>query len=249
MNKFRNSIFISLLVFNFGILQACAWPLLRGNAQKQYFYDTETTIMYEDYTNNELKHDTYWTKNIFQGNKYKPSFMLSGKELIKLVTAKKKTEIKYASAPRIYNISLKNSSIVNVSLNSPGIYTINSDTTINNAEDEKYLAMYRVAKGSLADSEQKIDVAVSLKESGIVKNYIRAIDLLNEVTAKDPTNSYAFCLKGQLFYLKNDNENAMKCYLKALDIDPDNKDCYYGIAKIIEPINKSLADKYYNSAK
>mgnify|MGYP006916316959 CR=1 FL=1 len=57
MNKFRNSIFISLLVFNFGILQACAWPLLRGNAQKQYFYDTETTIMYEDYTNNELKHD------------------------------------------------------------------------------------------------------------------------------------------------------------------------------------------------
>lgn len=80
------------------------------------------------------------------------------------------------------------------------------------------------------------------------KNYPSAIKFLNDVTGKEPYNAYAFYLKGQVFLKQNDFENAMKNYVQALKINPLSQQCYLSIARILEPTNKKLSDKYYEKA-
>ena len=248
---FKKLIF-SLIIFFISILPSSA--LMDAKISKGHFYDTDSTIMSEIAPEKALSTGEYWTRNVFHLNKYRPLFMLSNKELYNLMPQDRVSVSQRISTPSVYNISLKTSSITKISLN-PQQNLIQkhiiskkiAEKPIN--QNAKLIGLYEQAKSQNTDLEKKIDVAVLLKESKKTANYALAFDLLDEVTAKEPYNAYAFYLKGELYAQKKDFENAIKNYAEALKINPMSKQCCLGLAKVLEPTNKPLALKYYALAK
>lgn len=236
---------------------------IEGGISKATFYDTEKTIMNEVAPSKEIKTEKYWEKNLLYMNKYRPLFMLSNKELYDLMPRDKISVVQRITAPSVYNISLKTSSIKKISLapvNEPTKLIAAKKTVImpvaptkKTSEAQKVASsnvslVYEQAKNPGTEPEKKIEAALVLKNSKDTSNYGFAIDLLDDVTTKEPYNAYAFYLKGELYAQKRDSENAMKNYVEALKINPTSQQCCYGIAKILEPTNKELAQKYYEKA-
>ncbi len=225
---------------------------IQGNISTENFYDTDRTIMTKNLLNNNIRSEKYWQKNLLHFSKYRPFFMLSNKELYNLMPREHVSVSQRIAAPSVYNISLKTASIKVVSLSDKTQqrkkYEPKKTTNINKSNIE-LISKYTCAKNSQVDSGEKIETVLALKKSKIVSNYNLAINLLDEVTKKEPYNAYAFYLKGELYSEKKDAENAMKNYIEALKINPLSKQCCLGIAKILEPKNKSLAQKYYERAK
>lgn len=228
-----------------------------GKVTKSHFYDTEKTLMTEMTADKNLKTGKYWEKNLLYFNKYRPIFMLTNKELYDLMPKENVGVVQRISAPAIYNVSLKTATIKKVSLSQPKAIAQTKQTeqptkTVAVKEvkhDSKMIAFYEQAKNPEVEPEQKIDVATMLKDSKTPANYDLAIDLLDDVTRKEPYNAYAYYLKGEVYTQKNDSANAVKNYAEALKINPSSKQCYLNIAKILEPTNKELAQKYYDMAK
>lgn len=251
-NKNRITCLIALtLSLNFGILPSFA--KIDGGISKDYFYDTEKTIMTETTPDKTLKTEKYWGKNLLNPNKYKPIFMLSNKELYDLMPKENVSVVQRIATPSVYNISLKTSSIKKIYLSEPKVtksYEVPKKAAASvHKPDLKLIAAYEDAKNPNTEPEKKIDTAILLKNSQNPSNYSLAIDLLDDVTKKEPYNAYAFYLKGELYSSKKDSENAMKNYVEALKINPISKQCCIGIAKILEPTNKELAQKYYERGK
>lgn len=242
---FKKIIF-SLIIFCFAVLPSHS--MMDAKISKGHFYDTASTIMNEIEPETPSVTDEYWTKNLFQFNKYRPIFMLSNKELYNLMPKDKVSVSARIATPSVYNVSLKTASITKVSLNPAPVqkHIINVKTVskpIN--QNSKLIAQYERAKSQNLDIEQKIDVAILLKNSKNPSNYVLAFDLLNEVIKKEPLNAYAYYLKAELYIAKNDSNNAIKNYAEALRINPTSKQCCLGLAKVLEPTNKALASKYY----
>jgi len=218
-----------------------------GEISKSHFYDTEKTIMVETPLNKTLTTEKYWERNLFYFNKYRPLFMLSNKELYDLMPKENVSVVQRISTPTVYNISLKSASIKNVSFSDSysdkavSEFKISEKTTKENLNSE-----YESVKNSDADSDKKIATALMLKKSN---NYKLAMDLLNDVTREEPYNAYAFYLKGELYLAQKDSANAMKNFLQALKINPTSKQCCLGIARILAPTNKVLAQRYYQKAQ
>lgn len=231
---------------------------IEGEVSKSHFYDTEKTIMSEIIPNETLKTGNYWEKNLFYFNKYRPLFMLSNKELYDLMPREQISVVQRITAPSIYNISLKNASIKTVSLPLP---VSKKQVSIQKKEefpkiivktdtaDSKFISIYEQAKNPQTDPEKKIETAILLKQSKNKSNYNLAIDLLNDVIRKEPYNAYAFYLKGEIYSEQKDSQSAMKNYVEALKLNPASKQCCLSIAKILEPTNKALAQRYYERAK
>lgn len=228
---------------------------------KSHFYDTEKTIMSEESPNNSIKTEKYWSNNLLYFNKYRPLCMLSNKELYKAAQKENSNVIQRINAPSIYNISLKTASIKTISLTPAKPASLLTSTKPKKAlsapkkqilqqkvSDATLISQYEQAKNPGAESETKIHTAISLKESQNKLNCKLAIDLLDDVTKKEPYNAYAFYLKGEIYSRLKDSEKAMKNYVEALKLNPTSKQCYLGIAKILEPTNKKLAQKYYDKA-
>lgn len=240
----------SIIIFTFALSVIPAYANISGGISQTNFYDTEKTIMTDLAADKEIVTEKYWSKNLFYPNKYKPLFMLSNKDLFDLAAPKKISRIQRNEVPSVYNISFKTSSIKTVSLK-----TVQKETTNKvgllppQSGTLDLLSAYEQAKNSDAEIEDKINTAVTLKNSKTPTNYKLALDLLNDVTKAEPANAYAYYLKGELFALQNSPKSAMKNYIEALKINPTSKQCYTGIAKILEPNNKELAQKYYDMAK
>lgn len=240
------------LISGLGILPSFA--KIDGKVSKNTFYDTEKTIMTDIAPNKNIKTGKYWEKNLLRASKYKPLFMLSNKELYDLMPKEKVSIVQRISTPSVYNISLKTASIKKVSFNSPVInaniqnQTKSAPKAVFETKSET-MSIYETAKNPDVDPEKKIDAALQLKKSNNPSSYVMAIDLLDDVTKKEPYNAYAFYLKGELYSKQKDSENAMKNYVEALKLNPTSKQCCLGIAKILEPTNKELANKYYEKAK
>lgn len=246
---FKKAIF-SLIVFCIGVLPSFA--LMDAKISKGHFYDSDSTIMNEIIPEKSLSTGEYWTRNVLHFNKYRPLFMLSNKELYNLMPQDKVSISQRISTPSIYNISLKASSINKISLNpAPAQKHIINKKVVEKPVNHNVnlIAQYEQAKSQDTDLEKKIDVAILLKDSKKPSNYVLAFDLLDEVVAKEPYNAYAFYLKGELYAQKKDVENAIKNYAEALRINPMSKQCCLGLAKVLEPKNKLLAQKYYQLAK
>jgi len=229
-----------------------------GEISKDHFYDTDKTIMTETSLNKTLVTGKYWEKNLFYLNKYRPLFMLSSKELYDLMPNEKVSVVQRIATPSVYNISLKTSSIKKVSLTpipvkkeaKSGNTLQKNDNSVKSQEsDLKLISLYEQAKNPDVEPEKKVDAAILLKESKKFSNYKLAIDLLNDVTNKEPYNAYAFYLKGELYFEQKDSGNAIKNYVESLKINPTSKQCCLGIARILEPTNKELAKKYYDKSK
>lgn len=224
---------------------------IEAGISKDHFYDTEKTIMTEAPLDKTINTENYWSKNLFYFNKYRPIFMLSNKELYNLKPKENITIVQRVSTPSVYNISLKSASIKTVSLSSavqkkPQIAqksAVKIEESVSNLN-----LFYEQAKNPDVDSDKKIDTAILLKNSKTISNYNLAIDLLEDVTNKEPYNAYAFYLKGEIYSSKKDSENAMKNYIEALKINPASKQSCLGIAKILEATNKELSKKYYERA-
>lgn len=247
MKLVKKTIFLSI-IFGLGILPSFA--KIDGGISKTHFYDTDKTIMTEISQDKTIKTEKYWEKNLLYANKYRPLFMLSNKELYDLMPKERISVVQRITAPSVYNISLKTSSIKKISLTP--IKTTNEliPTKVKkNTEQPKVItSIYEQAKNPDIEPEKKIEAALLLKKSKDSSNYNLAIDLLDDVTLKEPYNAYAFYLKGELYSQKKDSENAMKNYIEALKINPTSQQCCFGIAKILEPTNKQLAQKYYDKA-
>lgn len=246
----NKKIIISIMSLFFGI--APVFAKMDGRVSKGAFFDAEKTIMTEVLMDRTIKTGKYWEKNIFSSPKYRPLFMLSNKELFDLMPKENVSVSQRIATPSVYNISLKSAEIKSVSLalpNAPAKAAKQEVHVRTQKTDAKSHLKYEQAKNPGVEPEQKLETAVSLKNSGTVANCNLAIDLLNDVTQKEPYNAYAYYLKGELFAQKKDFENAMKNYVQALKINPTSKQCYGGIAKILEPTNKQLAQKYYLLAK
>ncbi|MCQ2789256.1 MAG: hypothetical protein MJ229_02650 [bacterium] len=246
-------IFLSVLVLV--IYSALpSFAKLDGKITQSYIYDKTNTLMVEDKFIPAIKTEEYWNNNELRANKYQPLFLLSNKELINLIPKEPVSIVDRIVTPDVYNISLKKSSIINVSFAEKNSTTKKVDLRPQVQKTQakstpNYNELYKQAKSSDTDTDIKIDIAKKLKDTHNIQNCIMALDILNDVTKSEPYNAYAFYLKGELFIFKKDANNAMKCYLEALKINPTSKQCYLGIAKILEPSNKTLAQKYYDKAK
>lgn len=221
---------------------------------KSHYYDPEKTIMVEVVPNKTLKTGKYWEKNLFYNSKYRPLFMLSNKELYDLMPTENVSIVQRITTPSVYNISLKSASVKTISFNKPAPKQTVKQTTQTaskpvNKQNINFASTYEQAKNPDVETEKKVEAALILQKSKTISNYSLAIDLLNDVTNKEPYNAYAFYLKGELFWAKKDPQNAMKNYIEALKINPTSKQCCLGIAKVLEPTNKLLAQKYYDKAK
>jgi tetratricopeptide (TPR) repeat protein len=236
-------IIILSFILGLGVLPSLAQ--IDGKVSKNNFYETDKSIMSEVTLNKTIKTEKYWEKNLFYFNKYRPLFMLSNKELYDLMPKENESVVQRINAPSIYNISLKTASIKTTSLSSP---VIKKQPEKNKIAAFDLTWLYEQAKNPDVDSDNKIDAAIELKNSKNLSNYLLALDLLNDVTKKEPYNAYAYYIKGEIYSAKKDSENAMKNYVQALKINPTSKQSCLGIAKILELTNKELAKKYYNRA-
>lgn len=244
----NNKFFSILLIMT--LVTSPAFAKINGGISTKYFYDFEKTIMPEITPDTTIKTQKYWDTNIFHMNKYRPIFMLSNKELYKMLPERKAPIIPLLSVPSVYNVSFKNSSVKKIALDKNEVYSTPIKTAhVSSKADLQSISLYENAKNSQNDSEQKINTAMLLKETKNLSNYALAVDLLNDVTNKEPYNAYAYYMKGELYSLQDDSQNAMKNYVEALRINPYSKQSCLGIAKILEPTNKTLAQKYYDKAK
>lgn len=258
---------ITILSFILGMGVLPSLANIEIGISKSHFYDSEKTIMTDETPDKTVLTEKYWANNPFYFNKYRPLFMLSNKELYKVMPKNNIEVVQRIYAPSVYNISLKNSSIITISLSQPKSTNPPSaakpKTSVPvakkeikpekivakaNISDAKLISQYEQAKNPGAESETKINIAISLKESNNKSNCKLAIDLLDDVTKKEPYNAYAFYLKGEVYSKLKDSENAIKNYVEALKLNPTSKQCYLGIAKVLEPTNKKLAQKYYDKA-
>lgn len=246
--KNTNVFLIALaLILNLVILPSFA--KIDGGISQNNFYDTEKTILTEIIQNKTIKTEKYWEKNLFYFNKYRPLFMLSNKELYDLLPKEETSVVERISTPSVYNISLKTSSVKKISLAPQPASSKKKEEISNNMLTSDLISKYEQAKNPQVESEQKIEAAILLKTSKNASSAKLAIDLLDDVTKKEPYNAYAFYIKGELYSGQKDFENAMKNYIEALKINPYSKQCCVGIAKLLEPTNKELAQKYYDRAK
>lgn len=239
-------IIFSLIIFCSAVLPSAA--AIDAKISKNHFYDTASTIMSEFEQEKSSTTQEFWSRNVFHFNKYRPFFMLSNKELYNLIPQDKVISSKRFTTPSVYNISLKTSSITKVSLNPPlaQSHIITPKKVVKPvSQNSKLITQYEKAKSQNLDMEEKLDVALLLKDSKNPSNYVLAFDLLNEVITKEPLNAYAYYLKAELYIAKNDSNNAIKNYAEALRINPTSKQCCLGLAKVLEPTNKPLALKYY----
>lgn len=263
MELSRKIIVLSIILIS-GVLPLGALPSfakIDGTISKGHFYDTDKTIMTEVVPNKTLTTGKYWEKNLLYANKYSPLFMLSNKELYDLMPKENVSVVQRITTPCIYNISLKNSSIKRVALNPSQptslLVPTSEKTAASQVSQTKVLPeatnatdpIYEQAKNPDVELDKKVNAAILLKDSKKSSNYGLAIDLLDDVTKKEPYNAYAFYLKGELYAKQKDSGNAMKNYVEALKINPTSKQSCLGIAKILEPKNKELAQKYYDRAK
>lgn len=235
----------------FLILSAIKLPVcakLSGGVAKGHFFDEKSTLMNEVVVDTNIKTQKYWEKNLFYSNKYRPLFLLSNRELYDLMPRENIGIVNRISTPSVYNISLKSATIQKISFANPSFKEAKQANSIK-FNDNKLKLLYEDAKGPLVDPEKKIDAAVMLKSSSNPTEADLALNLLSEVIVKEPYNAYAYYLKGEIYSQKRDFNNAMKNYVEALKINPTSKQCCLGIAKILEPTNKSLAQKYYDKAK
>lgn len=249
--KVVKKILVLSAILSFGALPSIA--KIKGEVAKGHFYDTEKTIMSEVPLNKTLKTEKYWENNLLYFNKYRPIFMLSNKELIDLMPKENVSVVQRIATPCVYSISLKTASIKTISL-SPPTKTIQQPDAkkqeiVKTNQKDFYNLIYEQAKSDLVDSEGKIDAVTTLKNTKKSSNYNLALELLDEITQKEPYNAYAYYIKGEIFSEKKDYENAMKNYVESLKINPTSKQSCLGIAKILEPTNKELAQKYYSKAK
>lgn len=248
LKSLTRNLIISLSLI--GLSSVPCFAKIEGMVSKRHFYDLEKTIMTDVSPDTTSVTEKYWEKNLFYSNKYHPLFMLSNKELYNLMPEKKASVIQRINAPSIYNISLKNATINKIALaNIPIKPEVAKKKTITTeVKDQKSIYLYEQAKSQDIDTEKKTDTAIILKNTKNPSNYNMAIDLLNDVTKTEPYNAYAYYIKGELYFAKNDRENAMKNYTEALKLNPYSKQSCLGIAKILEPTNKELAQKYYDRA-
>lgn len=240
-----------ILSFIIGFSIMPSFAKIEAGISKSHFYDTEKTIMTESTLDKTIKTGNYWSKNLLYFNKYRPIFMLSNKELYNLMPKEKVSNVQRVITPSVYNISLKTASIKTVNL-SPAVQKKpqpEKKPEIKQEENIQDLSpLYEEAKNPDADSDKKIDTAILLKNSKDQYNYNLALDLLEDVTAKEPYNAYAFYLKGEIYSIRKDSKNAMKNYIEALKINPASKQSCLGVAKILETTNKELSKKYYEMA-
>lgn len=263
--KIKMTVTLSLIGLGLSLGTMPTLAKLNGKVSKNHFYDVDKTIMTEISPDMTLKTGKYWEKNLLYFNKYRPLFMLSNKELYKLMPKENVSVYQRISAPSVYTVSLKTHSIKTVSLNTPQPKKAETKTitpqeiarttapvvpAVGTKEpDLALISMYEDAKNPEAEPEKRIETAISLKASKNPANYDLALDLLDDAIRKEPYNAYAFYLKGEVYAEKNDPENAMKNYIEALKLNPTSKQSCLGIAKILEPTNKELSKKYYNMAK
>lgn len=266
MKVLKKIVFLSTIM---SMVSLPSFANFNGIVYKSHFYDTEKTIMTEVPLSKTLKTGKYWDQNIFYFNKYRPIFMLSNKDLYDLMPKQNISVVQRINTPAVYNISLKTASIKTISLVQPNtekklektsekvaekIVTQNKPNSQNiiaaknPTNNTNYFSIYEQAKNPGTESETKVDTAILLKNSKDLSNYKLAFDLLDDVTREEPYNAYAFYIKGELYAQKKDYTNAMKNYVESLKINPTNKQCCLGIAKILENTNKELAHKYYDRA-
>ena len=245
----KNIIFLLAMGLGFGILPS--YSKIDGGISKTHFYDADKTIMTDIEPNKTLTTGKYWEKNLLRFNKYRPVFMLSNKELYDLMPNEEVSVVQRISTPTVYNISLKSSSIKKISIGSAPKMAVakKKNIAVVKKTEPKLNSIYEQAKNPDVEPEKKIDTALLLKETKVSSNYALAIDLLNDVTRKEPYKAYAFYLKGEIYSAQKNSQEAMKNYVEALKINPTSKQCCLGIAKILEPTNKTLAQKYYDKAK
>lgn len=265
--KLSSKLTILSILLGLGILPSFA--NIEAGISQTHYYDTEKTIMSEQASDKTVKTEKYWSNNPFYFSKYRPLFMLSNKELYDLMPQEKMSVVQRITAPSIYNISLKTSSIKAISLGSksvesnrtqfvPKIQTSDNKGQIitpqsqmasaGSVEDRKFIFEYERAKNPDVDSDEKIEAASFLKTSKNIAHHKLALDLLDDITRKEPYNAYAFYLKGEIYAKDKSPQSAIKNYIAALKLNPTSKQCYLGIAKVLEPTNKTLAQKYYDKA-
>ena len=251
-----------ILLAIFGVLPCSA--RIDGNISKTNFYDLEKTLMPEITPDLTLKTGKYWEKNLFHINKYRPIFMLSNKELYNFAPEKRVSAYQRVASPMIYNISLKESSIKKISLSPPikkvetkkalpkvaktVVEPITKTPSLEQNQDALSAFLFEQAKNQGVESYTKLSTALDLKKTKKPANYTLALDLLDDVTRTEPYNAAAYNLKAEIYLAKNDPESAMKNYIEVLNLNPYSKESCLGIAKILEPTNKTLAQKYYDRA-
>lgn len=258
MNRICKNIFLNIFILACTLVLCSSMPSqakFRSSISKGHYFDVKQTLMPEAKPDLTLTTEKYWERNLLELNQYRPLFMLSNADIIDF--SQKPKPRRYVSkvyAPSIYNVSFKEENHLQNSRSTAMTRPYERVfRPVSSAEatqqDAQMRSLYKTAKAGSFDSEKLIDTAIILKNSSKFSNYTFALDLLDNVIKKEPYNAYAYYVKGEVYSAKNDSELAMKNYLQALKLNPYSKKSYLGIAKILEPTNSVLAQKYYEKAR
>ena len=178
MELLTKKLITSLILCGVGILPACAQ--INGGVSKGHLYDVEKTIMTDAPQETSIKNEKYWVKNLFCGNKYRPLFMLSNKELYNLSPEKQAADASKAAAHPshdfVYSISLKTSSIKRISLspkpvNAPAKVTAKTSAlpkvkapVVNNAKPQKVVSIPKAEKQLVVKAPKHDSPSISMYE-------------------------------------------------------------------------------------
>jgi tetratricopeptide (TPR) repeat protein len=81
------------------------------------------------------------------------------------------------------------------------------------------------------------------------EDYTSAVEFLDKALALDPNNAKYYDLKGRLLETQNNEEGAMECYKKALELDEYLASAYANIGRIIFNRAQSKEDELYSKKR
>lgn len=90
------------------------------------------------------------------------------------------------------------------------------------------------------------DVSVQLAKAQVSQDKFRtAVSTLETYLKLNPRDAAAWSELGQVYQRLGDHNNAKRCHLKAIDVDPDFFEAYYGAAKALRELGAAEESRKY----
>jgi len=82
----------------------------------------------------------------------------------------------------------------------------------------------------------------------VLKQYIPAMTVLDKLFVRDPQNSKAYLLAGQIFYEMGDTGRAVNAYQKAVDFNPELREGWIRLGELLCELGTIKCIPYFNNA-
>ena len=147
----------------------------------------------------------------------------------------------YDSAIEDYQMAIKIDST-----RQPNYYFYLSDAYLFNLQSRDASDIMDKALSIFPNSAETILRSARLKL--ILKQYFPAMTVLDKLFVRDPQNSKAYLLAGQIFYEMGDTGRAVNAYQKAVDFNPDLREGWIRLGELLCEIGTLKCIPYFENA-